>query len=114
MRQGEAALQHILGIEMRALAIRRGHCMQHGQSFRTPLLGHESEGRMQREEIIELDEAGSLIQGQFVAQLVIVLVADRWHRCKAVQRTAQQHEHEAGIARCRRCEADTRGKDAGR
>ncbi len=112
------ALQYILRIEVRALAIRRGNRVHHGQLLLLPQARHEIQRGMQREEIIEAMQVVGLRDAELATQPCVVRIAHRRHGSEPIQRATQQHEHEAALAGVRageahlRCEHAAAGSDA--
>ncbi len=99
-RTGKAALEHVLSIEMRTVAIRCRHRMDHRRMF---FLIHPCEFRhrgMQRKEGIQRCRCVRAIGGQRdrTMQAGIIGVADRRHGGEAVERAAQDHDNQPRVA----------------
>jgi hypothetical protein len=97
LRRGRSVLEQILAVEVRALAIRRCHCVKDDQLPRLEALMQVRERRMQCERPVELelrrrDRERAAFRG------VAAITVSRYGG-EAVERAAQDHEHEARIGR---------------
>ena len=99
-RLGEAALQHVLAVEVGALAVRRGRRMHDGRraGFVEPMqVGHR---RIEGEEGIERQRRRLAVEGErlVTAQREPVRIAHGRDRCESVERAAQHDHEQAWIA----------------
>ncbi len=114
MRPGRAAFQHVLRIEVRALAVWRGHrmcttascCCCHSSAMKS------SEGCSANRSSRRCRPRGTGRDPGLATQPRVVGIAHRRHRREAIERAPQQHEHEAPLAGGRAGEADARGEHA--
>src|SRR5215472_18716410 len=98
MRPGRAVLEHVLSVEVRALAVGTRERLEHDELARRVALLQESKRWVQAEEAIERQRATGLTrsaQGELAPQLRIIAVAEWRDRCEPIERTAHDHQHQA-------------------
>ena len=100
-RRRHAALEHVLPVEMRALAIarrRRVHDERRLRADQPRKIGH---ARIEREEAVERQGRGRPVeaQGERAVQRGVARIADRADGRQPVERAAQHNDDEARVAR---------------
>ena len=96
----EAAFEHVLAVEMRALAIGRGGRVHDRRLLRLIETMQVRHRRIEREERIERQRRRLAVEHErlVAAQLHPIRIADRRHRRQPVERAAQHDREKARIA----------------
>src|SRR6185436_1870626 len=96
LRGAGAVLEQILTVEMRALAIRRGHRVKDDQLLGLEALMQLREGRIQRKHSIQLQLRRR--DGKRATFGSVGTVAVRGNGCETIERATQYHEDEARVS----------------
>ena len=96
----DAALEHVLAVEMRALAIGRRGGVDDGRLLRLVEPVQVRHRRIEREEAVERQRRRLAVEHQraIAAQADPVGIADRRHRAESIERAAQHDDEQARIA----------------
>ena len=114
-RAGIAAFQHVLAVEMRAVAIAGGDRVDDGRLFRVIEALEGGERRVKAEPALER-QRGAIARGgerEIAVQRRIVGIADRRDRRESVHRPAQDDDDEARVARAGRARGHGQEAEAG-